>query len=70
MLTIPGSRFYQYPYLIDEEIEAQKILIICTRPNYVKWASSIHIRLSGSTAHVLKTLAFLSPKKMYTGFLI
>lgn len=54
MLTIPGSRVYQYPYFIDEEIEAQKTLIICTRPNYVKWGSSIHISLPGSTAHVLK----------------
>jgi hypothetical protein len=45
---------------IDEEIEAQKALIIFTRPNNGKWRSS---KLPGSTTQALKTQSFLSPKK-------
>lgn len=72
-----GSKCLQTPHKVgsiilvftDEETEAQKALIICTRPNNVKQRLSIQIRLPTFTIHALKTL-LLPPKIIYTLFLI
>lgn len=53
LTTTSKSKFDQYPYFIEEKTEAQKGLIIYTRLNYVKWRSSIHIRMPDTTDHIL-----------------